>query len=428
MLRPASSIQHLHFWSTVYLPESTSTSEERPAGGPGAETHHPVLTKTRSCDDIVAVLEHTVNLTRTSSDPNLVELHRSFLPNLTDSSVQNSAEIANKSAPSLMVHVSNAGNENRIVCYANQARKDNLDSNEADDGTQEGEATTLPNGDLSDGESTSEQSQLCNGQHTVEQSVESSTDTLVQDTSQLAHVTATQLGSEQCKTYSSVPNDKICKSEPMPTGGSQSAENGFVAKLNEANGSNRARLGLTVNTDCTVPCPTCPFIVGTCEQVHSRKPVTGKQCRTSHTSGSSAASAESSPNQWMTPGSSYPTSPVIAPIDPVLHRSMSSLLRQLDHDGLPVVKDLVQQQLRRQQAESMVSTSVVMVTESKVFSKVLHSLCTTHCRCWFVFSLYQIVRVFSSAESETGNRFSVMQPESIIVPAPFYNTMPLLKN
>ena len=63
-------MRNLQLWGSVYLCNTAPLADSHGDDHPD-NADMPILAKTRSCDDIVAALEHTSNLNRTSSDPNI---------------------------------------------------------------------------------------------------------------------------------------------------------------------------------------------------------------------------------------------------------------------------------------------------------------------------------------------------------------------
>ncbi|XP_064647718.1 myotubularin-related protein 3-like [Lineus longissimus] len=81
VLRPVCHVRNMQLWNAIYLantsPMTDRVQDETDGGTQGIEEEEQKrqeqmpLSKTRSCDNIVAALEHATMLTRTSSDPNM---------------------------------------------------------------------------------------------------------------------------------------------------------------------------------------------------------------------------------------------------------------------------------------------------------------------------------------------------------------------
>ncbi|XP_014664007.1 PREDICTED: myotubularin-related protein 3-like isoform X2 [Priapulus caudatus] len=435
VLKPVSSIQKLEFWATVYLADHASgTPDDRAAAAAAAaaETTLPptmatlLLTKTRSCDDIVAVLEQQQQqhaLTRTSSDPNLAEMHRGFLPSggapssaaattmpdpsagtalnngcggglengcgrqecVPAASCVDEAEMTNGAVTMYENHVNDGEGDRDATNESVEEREDvEQQEEEEEEEGEEGREKAEKNCIAFNTKSRSERVEPWNGRPSaVEQSVESSTDTLVQDPTTLAVTADSDTYVSPACCSNGVTSSATFDSPPCCANGVAANDVVVVKSFDEK--FKRSSLGLTVNTDCGggggSAAPAARDGQATTQQV-------ARPCRTAHASGSSVTSAESSPNQWTTatlaaattPGSSYPTSPVMVALDPLLHRSMSGLLRQLDHDGLPVVRDPVQQQLRRQQAEYMARIDALQRELHETQNLLIRQMCRQCCQ------------------------------------------------
>ncbi|XP_074640292.1 phosphatidylinositol-3,5-bisphosphate 3-phosphatase MTMR3-like [Tubulanus polymorphus] len=417
VLRPAYHVRDMLLWNAVYLANTAPMTDildmSAPPLTPDSTTddrkEQNLLPKTRSCDDIVAALEHTSNLTRTSSDPNLSSDHRDpkFLlqteverleinaneesakfekhlseitlkPDASDHQMNGESETASEGDSTIQIPEEFSPNDSDTEQdlsqqnvlengFLNDDEHSISNGNILENGTLETgvrkENGIVPNGQC---DIASDKCVDCDSVYTVEsdvgQAIESSTDTLTEDA--IINIKDTK-------------SDSIARTIIKENTVLSPRQNGCCSEPNINELIERKCLGTSISTS-TTDISDSHVNINLNEKFHfngqslkvndltlTLGPVVDNGTRSSRSSQSDGSrevsskgssrtdSANSTPNNSHTPCSSCPATPSADSkiSEPRFYRNNAAITRQLDIDGLTVNDDPVQIRLHQMECE-----------------------------------------------------------------------------
>ncbi|XP_013412124.1 myotubularin-related protein 4 [Lingula anatina] len=374
VLRPSCNVSDMELWSSIYLSSTSSmpvskevAHEDEEYALEAAEFDKP-LHKTKSCDDIIAALENTSNLTRRLSDPNIVHSGDAPVPH-SDPLFPSSQPKINGAESNASSDISSSDEPKGELASETQAEEEGQDLNglqgydsDAKKGSSLGEESTagqsseetdpsvtlvngqdcdhLPNGhsinDTEGGESSSEQEKS----EFRSVSVASSTDTLIGADCTLPQQdrSGKELTNGHSDTCLYQNGGSGVEAQPSKSQSFQNYSTISTSTTDISDSQVKQRNPLSLHLKCyTTSCkPSCAQAANS----------NGKA------SSSSMESDRSTPYYSRTPSSTCPPTPGTDKQNgSSVHRSISMVARHLDCDGLTTFEDEIHQRLQQKEEE-----------------------------------------------------------------------------